>query len=67
MKQMMRDGGEHKVNLLSTGNHTDTYVHLSQGTAVSCQILWWAVVSHRVQPQAQQYKQLCSLSYMSFK
>lgn len=31
MKHAMCDGGEHKVHLLSTRNHTPTHVHLPQG------------------------------------
>ena len=50
----MEGGGEHKVNLLSRRNQTPTHVHLSQGAAVVTQILWWAVVCHTVQQQAEQ-------------
>lgn len=59
-------GGEHKVDLLSTKNQTPTHVHSSQGAAVVTQILWWAVVCHTVQQQAQQRAASHSLSCASF-
>lgn len=67
MKHRMRDGGRAQGKfIINEKSQTPTHVHLSQGAAVVTQILWWAVVCHTVQQQAQQRAASHSLSCASF-